>query len=352
MSEIPPVPQRAVAEHLGLSQATVSMALAGHPRIPEETRARILAAAEELGYRPNPALRSLARYRKAVREPSYQSTLAWVHALGAAEAWKTAVYGEFFTAAQNRAERLGYKLENFWVQPGVISDARASQILSGRGIRGLLVLPHSNPGHEMALDWERFSTVRMIDYTNKSPALHVVASDHYASMLHVLDHVAKRGYKRPGLITSHAFENRMLQNYSAAYLGASSRIEWPSIFWSDQPDETAFGAWLQQERPDVLLISYAVEFYEKIFEWVNKFGLKAPKDIGLVTLCMPDRNYLSSKFPDISGIDEQLPMLAARSVDFLVHLIENFETGVPSLPMRHLMQGKWHEGTTVRPIKS
>ena len=88
MRKLDPVPQRAVAEHLGLSQATVSMALAGHPRIPAETRDRVLAAADELGYRPNPALRSLARYRKSVREPTYHATLAWVHTLNSAEAWK------------------------------------------------------------------------------------------------------------------------------------------------------------------------------------------------------------------------------------------------------------------------
>lgn len=203
----------------------------------------------------------------------------------------------------------------------------------------------------MTLEWDKFSTVRMLDYTNPSPPLHVVASDHYASLLHVLDHVVRRGYTRPALVTSHAFEDRMLQSYSSAYLGATRRQDWPTVFWCDEPNERVFAAWYRKQKPDVLLVSYAVEFYAQVFKWVEALRLRIPQDIGVVMLCMPDKNYFHpAGFPDVSGIDEQLPQLAARSVDFLVHLLENFETGVPALPMRHLMQGKWHEGTTVRPF--
>lgn len=45
---------------LGLSQTTISRALNGYPEVNEETRRRILQAAEETGYRPNPTARRLA----------------------------------------------------------------------------------------------------------------------------------------------------------------------------------------------------------------------------------------------------------------------------------------------------
>lgn len=324
------------------------MALAGHPRIPPETRARVLAVADKLGYRPNPALRSLARYRKSVREPAYHSTLAWVHSLGSAEAWKTEVYGEFFAAAEARALRLGYKLENFWISPGMSPD-RAAGILASRGITGLLVLPNAHPKPGPHLDWSRFTTVRMLGYNNQLPLHHVVASDHYSSLLLVLEKVKERGYVRPALVTSHQFEDRMLQSYFSAFTGAARRRSWPPVFWADQPDRAAFAKWMESHKPDVLLISYAVEFYADVWDWLKSMKLQVPRDIGVVLLCLPDKNYLPRGFPDVSGIDEQLSKVAARSVDFLVHLVENFETGAPELPMRHLMQGRWHEGTTLRP---
>eukprot|EP01037_Dinobryon_pediforme_P008170 gene8170-8254_t len=52
-----------LAEHLSLSQATVSRALNGYPEIRESTRNRVLAAATEFGYRANSIARSLATGR-------------------------------------------------------------------------------------------------------------------------------------------------------------------------------------------------------------------------------------------------------------------------------------------------
>ena len=43
--------QRDLAAACGVSVATVSLALRGHPRISAERRAAIVSAAEELGYR-------------------------------------------------------------------------------------------------------------------------------------------------------------------------------------------------------------------------------------------------------------------------------------------------------------
>lgn len=56
---------REVAERAGVSPATVSRALNGDPRISEQTRAKVLAAARELDYRPNLIARSLRRQETA-----------------------------------------------------------------------------------------------------------------------------------------------------------------------------------------------------------------------------------------------------------------------------------------------
>ncbi len=51
------------AKYLDLSVWTVSRAINGHPEVREETRRRVLAAMEEVGYRPNPLARGLGRGR-------------------------------------------------------------------------------------------------------------------------------------------------------------------------------------------------------------------------------------------------------------------------------------------------
>ncbi|WEJ59490.1 substrate-binding domain-containing protein [Devosia sp. FJ2-5-3] len=52
-----------LAEHLGLSQTTVSRALNGYPEVKEATRLRVAEAADQLGYRPNASALRLATGR-------------------------------------------------------------------------------------------------------------------------------------------------------------------------------------------------------------------------------------------------------------------------------------------------
>lgn len=54
------------AKYLGLSTWTVSRAINGHPEVTEKTRRRILAAMEEVGFRPNPLARGLGGRRTSM----------------------------------------------------------------------------------------------------------------------------------------------------------------------------------------------------------------------------------------------------------------------------------------------
>lgn len=51
--------QTQIARKPGVSRQLVTFALAGYPQVSEESRERILAAALEMGYRPNPHARAL-----------------------------------------------------------------------------------------------------------------------------------------------------------------------------------------------------------------------------------------------------------------------------------------------------
>ncbi|WP_277749146.1 LacI family DNA-binding transcriptional regulator [Paenirhodobacter populi] len=55
-----------VAERANISRSTVSRVFSGDPRISEETRSRVMAAATELGYRPNLIARGLKNSRTGI----------------------------------------------------------------------------------------------------------------------------------------------------------------------------------------------------------------------------------------------------------------------------------------------
>ena len=55
-----------MAKTLALSVSTVSRALSGHPHINEQTRQRVLALAEQLGFQPNPLAAALLKGRSGI----------------------------------------------------------------------------------------------------------------------------------------------------------------------------------------------------------------------------------------------------------------------------------------------
>lgn len=60
------VTQVQIAQKLGISRQLVTFALAGYPQVSEKSRKRILAAAQKMGYKPNPHARALKRGRIGV----------------------------------------------------------------------------------------------------------------------------------------------------------------------------------------------------------------------------------------------------------------------------------------------
>ncbi len=107
------ITQRRIAELAGVSQATVSLVLNGKAdaasRIPEETRARVLAVINETTYVPDPAARRLAGVGNRLvgiftYEPAFPSA-------------SLDFYAALLTGIEARAEELGFDLLLFTSAP-------------------------------------------------------------------------------------------------------------------------------------------------------------------------------------------------------------------------------------------
>lgn len=129
------ITQKDIAKKAGVDGSTVSLALSGHPRIPGATRARIEAVAEELGYRPDPALATIAAARWKGRRDARGTTLAFL-----ADDLKTAEIELklYLDGVQHQADLLGYRVEPFSLC-NYPSPEALLRVIRTRGIRGIVV---------------------------------------------------------------------------------------------------------------------------------------------------------------------------------------------------------------------
>lgn len=328
-----------IAARAGVHYTTVSLAFRNHPSIPERTRERIRRIAEEIGYRPDPVLSSLIAYRRGLRVPQLRSAIAWVTNHPTRAGWRrTQVFVEYFEGARDRAQQLGYRLEEFWLHEGGMSPARAGQILHARGIEGLIVAPQPAAGTELALDFSQFCAVT-IGYSLAHPRLSLVANHQFDSMQLLMREVASRGYRRPGLVLPLALDRRVNHSWLGGFLVA--QLEWAPAdrvppYLPETFDPAAFQAWRTTHRPDCIVTPT-----REVVRLLHAPGESAPEPIGLAFPSVaPDE-------PTLSGIDENSRRIGAAAVDLLSGLLHRNETGSPETPQRVLIEGTWQEGATL-----
>ncbi|MDP0501838.1 MAG: LacI family DNA-binding transcriptional regulator [Verrucomicrobiota bacterium JB022] len=335
------VSQRDIAAAAGVSQVTVSLALRGHPSLPEETRERLRTLAKEMGYVPDPALEALVSYRNAKRPAAYHSTIGWINTHDTEQGWKTAATTLYHDAAVERATELGLKLETFWLRGPGMSPARMSSILRARNIVGLLMPPQPKAFADLSLDWGRFVVVTL-GFTLSSPIFHCVASNHFLSMRLLMQQLVARGYRRPGLAIVQQMDDRVARGWTGGFLAESSRMppecRVPLHLQDGLPlDPAQFDQWFLEHEPDAV-----VTLHREIIPALQKLGRRVPEDVGVA---FPTVVHQLGEF---SGIDEDSRRIGRTAVDILSGLLRQNEVGVPAHPMRVLVEGQWAPGYTTR----
>ena len=332
-----------VATRAGVHRTTVSLALRDHPRIPAATRERVKAAAAKLGYRVNPLVSALMKSRRSGRAENHIA-LAYVTDYPTRFGWRPPHHDRpnFFPGAVERARDFGYRLEHFWLAEPGMTSARFCDILSARGINGLVIgrLP---PGrHAMDLAWNRFSCVAL-GLTLRSPLLHHVTENHFEAAWQGVQRCRERGYRRVGFVFSEANDS---PDVGSRWLGAflaqqqlfpvADRIApCPAV----PADERAFRAWFNRVRPDALLASHA----RPVLAWLDRMGRKVPREVGVIDLAgdRPEQEY--------AGVYHDPAKAGALAIEMLVGLMHRNETGVPDDQHEILLSGEWRDGRTLPP---
>jgi LacI family transcriptional regulator len=171
---------RMLAEHLELSQTTVSLVLNNSPSaksIPEETRKRVVEAAERLNYRPNYFARSLRQSRSmsvGVLAPDLSEGY-FTRVMSGVVQELTAAHYFFFTACHDWNRDLIEKYPRMLVE---------------RAVDGFLLLNTPADNIEVPVPVVAISAhSRVENVTN-------IVLDHHAAVIHALKHLYDLGHRR------------------------------------------------------------------------------------------------------------------------------------------------------------
>ena len=334
---------RSLARQLGVSVATVSEALRNHPRVHPDTRQRVQRAAQLAGYRVNPLLGAALSAVRRARHSAYHGTLALIDSDQENRQQYLLFHREIASGAEARARELGFNCEMFWLgeRTPALSQRRLASVLEARGIQGAVLLPFHIAQDLGTFDFSRLAAVQM-DHCLIRPRLHTILPDHYISMVHALERLTQRGYRRIGLCMEERKDVRLKNKWSAAFLGffrSYARDTGVPMLIEPQLTRPRFLSWFQHYRPDLI-----VGHVQAMTEWLGEIGLRVPDDVGFFNLNLTERTA------PCAGLDLGPRRLGAVAIEAVVAMLHRQEFGVPAVPQTTTLEAVWTDGPTLRPV--
>ena len=347
-----------VAAKAGVHVTTVSLALRNHPRLPESTRNRINALANDLGYRPDPLLRALVSYRGKVMNRRNTPTLAYITNWNTCWGWKQATaHPDFYAGAESMANQLGYKLEHFWMREPGLTQGRLSRMLYSRGINGLIIASHGREmGDALQFDWPSFSAVK-IDYFPHQPVLHNVTNNQCDIVRLAMQKVMAAGYRRIGFVMHRGWDHAVDHLWTAGFLCEQQHLTtrervpahiFPELSpvdrWFNEnnapvvADLPAFSRWFRKHRPEVLISKGSF-----VLPLLAKMGVRIPRDLAFVDVFLEKSDGLTA------GVRQNHRTVGAAAVEILAGQLQHNKYGVPEIPTTTFVEGTWFAGNTCPP---
>lgn len=314
-----------VAAEAGVSVATVSRVLNSHPSVSPDARARVLAAVDTLGYRPNAVARSLRTDRTR--------TLGLVI---------SDVLNPYFTAlarsVEEAARAIGYSviIGNADERPA-LQDHHIRTLLDRR-IDGLLVSP-TDGGSPQILDAARGGTPMVfVDRWIPGVDVPVVRADGCPAVRDLVAHLYGLGHRRLAIIAGpaatttgservEAFRDALAEHglpLPDAYIGQgdfqadSGRRATERFLALSEPPEVVFAA-------DNLMALGALDA-------IRAHGLRVPHDIGLAAF--DDIPWFLHTDPPITAIAQPTGDLGRAAVRALADLMDGSAPQSVTLPAR------------------
>ncbi len=336
--KMPPhrVKLRDIAEALGVSLATVSLALRDHTRISDAMRERVRKKAEEMGYVPDPRMAALASYRKDSKAKPNPVTLAWLNPSANPESlYRFKEFALYREGASEAASRLGFHLEEFVLTGGVTPRSFVDD-LKARCIEGILVTPHPDSVFDLSeIPASDFTIVRLGLALDK-PMYHSITANHEGNGELAFRKVREKGYERIGFVT----EQQIRLPFGAGVYWEQKECpksqKVPLLLYpsADESEQLALlSGWIDKEQPDAIITDLP-----QIVAMLAQLGIRVPEDIALATTSIHDT-------PINAGIEQHSQEVGRLALLTLVSLLNEADRGRDSIQKQTVVQGEWVDGS-------
>jgi DNA-binding LacI/PurR family transcriptional regulator len=320
------ITQRTLAEHLGINVSSVSRALKGDQRISPLLRKRVERAAEELKYRPDPAVSALANRRWEKDRRKVKLTLAFIadHAIAVRPG-----YDELKRAA----ESMGYGIDPIEIKQGT-SHRPILRILQTRNVAGVIFHVDSTLSvalREISANYPAVNWNCRVDH----PSCPGVMRDAYHRVSDCCEKLVAREVERALLVipgTSRELNELTRQMMAAWRFFQAGRSGWMDpVFYHDDDWEVVAAA-VREARPEVLVVG-SVE----VVQGLNSLGVGLGKELPFVCMDVP---------PDAScsGIQSTFPWVSRYAVDLIDRMIARRLTGKEIAWIQIEVRGEWSDG--------
>jgi LacI family transcriptional regulator len=304
-----------IAEATGFSANTVSLALRGSPRLPEETRERILKVAARLNYFPNHIARSLVH--------SSTRTIGLV---------MTDIMNPTLTLAARTIERelslAGYAMMFAASGSSVENEKRAIGLFQSYQVDGILIYPASRReyGHIKVADESGTPVLLLVDLPGSG--LDTVTIDDRAGAYKAFRYLCQRGHRRIAMLDGGRHLGNFDKMHGAQRAVGEAGLSGDAILTFEPAGHSpahGFAAMARivgsDPRPTALFAS-TDSLAVGVLHWCRQNGVVVPRDLAVMgydntemsqygALPLTTVNYAADEISRI-GVDRILKRIESR----------------------------------------
>lgn len=310
-----------IARETGVSYSTVSRVLSGFEFVKEDTRQRVLEAAQRLGYVANIGARSLAGGKS--------------HVIGLlVPGLDNGYIGEVARGIDEELARVNYDLMLYTTHRQRGKESTYVHSIANSLTDGLILVVPLVTDYLQRLQEQRFPYV-LVDQSDPTNQSNIVDATNWQGAYAATEYLINLGHSRIGLISGLmqiASARERLEGYKAALADHKIAFDPDLItegdFWQPSGYEAALTLLDLKPPPTAIFASNDLSAFGAM-DAIRERGLSIPEDISIVGF--DDIPQASLVHPKLTTVRQPLDQMGRVAVQMLLDQVEN-----PSHPPRRI----------------